>query len=174
MVEIGRKVKILYTAQLEGGTVLDSSDHHGGDPMEFVIGGGQVMPGLDKAVRDMVPHEKRSVAVPATDAYGEYKESLVEAIPAADFPGVEDLPVGGYIMLSLPDKRVRAKVVSVEDGLVTLDFNHEHSGKTILFDIELVEVFGETGSAVENEQHAENCGCGCQKLKEQLSANEAV
>jgi len=170
MVEIGRKVKILYTAKLQNRVVLDSSDNHEGAPLEFVIGAGEVIPGLDKAVRDMIAYEKRQVTIVPKDAYGEYDESLIELLPVSSFPSANDLPIGEYIVLNLSNEQVRAKVASVENGMITLDFNHEHAGKTLIFDIELVEIFGETGSAIENELHTENCGCGCKKLKKQLTA----
>ena len=170
MVELGRKVKLLYTASFEDGTVFDSSDLHNGNPLEFVVGTGQVIPGLEKAVMDMNAYEKRTITITPKDAYGVYDEKLIEKIPSKDFPHVQDLPVGEYIMLSLPEKRTRVKVMSVDSDYIVLDFNHEFADRSIIFEIELIEIFGETGSAVENEKHAADCSCGCQILKKQLSA----
>lgn len=169
MVEIGRKVKILYTAMDEDGTIFDSSDKHGGAPLEFVIGSRQVIVGLEKAVRDMIAYEKRTVTIQAREAYGEYDPGLIEQVPVEDFPNAEKLPVGGYITFSLPGEQMKAKVVSIEDGMITFDHNHELAGHDLTFDIELIEIYGETGSAIENEQHANDCGCGCQILKQQLT-----
>ena len=168
MIDLGRKVRILYTGKLEDGTIFDSSDMHEGNPLEFIIGAQQVIPGLDKAVREMNAFEKCTVAIPAEEAYGAYNDSLFHTIPVAEFPNAEKLPIGGYVTLSLDGKRVRVRVDRIEDELIYFDFNHELAGQNLAFDIELIEVFGETGSLIENEKHSEDCACGCTKLQEQL------
>lgn len=168
MIEIGRKVGVLYEGRLEDGTVFDSSARHGGVPLEFVVGGGQVIPGLDRAVSEMSPREKRTVAIPARDAYGERDDRLLEWVPADIVPNVGSLPVGEYIMLSLPGEFRRLKVAAVEDGRVLFDGNHELAGHDLTFDVEVVSVLGETGSLIENEQHAEGCTCGCHRFKDQV------
>lgn len=170
MINVGRKVKMLYTAWLEDGTVLDSSGLHDGSPLEFVLGSRQVIPGLEKAVQEMSAFEKRRVTIPAAEAYGEYDATLFEAVPADEFPDVNNLPIGEFISLSLPHGRLRVKVDRIESGMVYFDLNHEYAGQDLTFDIEIVEIYGETGSIVENEQHSSTCGCGCHKLKEQLTA----
>lgn len=169
MVSLGRKVKILYTSRLEDGTIIDSSDLHNGAPLEFVVGARQVISGLDKAVSNMEAFEKRTVTIPAAEAFGEHDETLREVIPVTDFPHAENLPVGEFIALSLPEGQTRTKVEKIENGMIHFDFNHEYAGQNIIFDIELTEILGETGSAIENEKHAGDCVCGCHKLKEQLT-----
>ena len=74
MIEIGRRVGVLYEGRLEDGTVFDCSDWHKGNPLEFTIGNGMVIPGLEKAVADMSAYEKRTVTIPAREAYGERDE----------------------------------------------------------------------------------------------------
>ena len=167
MIEIGRRVGVLYTGRLENGTVFDCSDWHDGNPLEFTVGAGQVIPGLDKAVSDMSAHEKRKVTIPAREAYGERDSRLLEYVPTSVFPNADELPVGHYIMLDVAGERRRLKVVMVEDGQILFDGNHELAGHDLTFDLEVVSIFGETGSLVENEQHAEGCTCGCHRFKEQ-------
>lgn len=168
MIEIGRRVGILYEGRLDDGTVFDSSSRHGGAPLEFVLGERQVIPGLERAVSDMSAHEKRTVRIPSREAYGERDERLVERIPLSAFPGADRLQVGHYIVVSLPNERRRVKVAAIEDGFVVLDSNHELAGCDLTFDIEVVSILGETGSLVENEQHAAGCTCGCHRFKEQV------
>lgn len=169
MIEVGRRVSVLYEGRLADGTVFDSSEAHKGNPLVFVIGAGTVLPGLEKAVADMSAFEKRTVTIPAREAYGERDAELVQNVPAANFPDMEKLPVGDYIALDIDGERHRAKVVSVEDGAITLDFNHEYAGQDLSFDLEVIDVYGETGSLIENEQHSAGCQCGCHKLKSQLT-----
>ena len=170
MIDIGRRVGVLYEGRLEDGTVFDCSDWHKGNPLEFTIGNGTVIPGLEKAVADMSAYEKRTVTIPAREAYGERDDRLIESVPTADFPDADKLPVGRYIMLDLPGERRRLKVVSVDDDEVVFDGNHELAGHDLTFDLEVVSILGETGSLVENEQHAEGCTCGCHRFKEQSRA----
>ncbi len=172
MIEIGRRVSVLYEGRLEDGTVFDSSEAHKGSPLVFVVGAGTVIPGLEKAVAEMDPFEKRTVIIPAREAYGERDPELVQKIPATGFPDAGRLPVGDYIALDIAGERCRAKVAAVEDDVITLDFNHEYAGQNLVFDLEVVDVYGETGSLVENEQHGAGCQCGCHKLKSQLNDAE--
>lgn len=169
MIDVGRRVSVLYEGRLPDGTVFDSSDAHDGTPLVFVIGAGTVIPGLEKAVAALELNEKATVTVPAAEAYGEYDAELKEAIPVAEFPNAEKLPVGGYIVLDLGDERRRVKVESVDDEQIVFDFNHELAGRDLTFDLEVVDIYGESGSLVENEEHAAGCTCGCHKLKEQLT-----
>lgn len=171
MIELGRRVSVLYEGRFEDGTVFDSSERHGGDPLVFVVGAGTTIPGLEKAVCAMNPFEKKTVAIPAAQAYGEYDPSLIQEVPVAGFPDASKLPVGGYVALDLAGERCRAKVISIKDGVISFDFNHELAGRNLIFDLEVIEVYGETGSLVENERHAAGCTCGCHKLKEQLTGS---
>lgn len=168
MIEIGRKVSVLYEGRFEDGTVFDSSEAHGGNPLVFVVGAGTVLPGLEKAVCALEPFQKSTVTIPAAEAYGEYDPGLVQQVPAQGFPKASELPVEEYIALELDGERCRAKVSAVDEERITLDFNHEYAGRDLVFDLEVVDVFGETGSLVDNERHGAGCKCGCHKLKEQL------
>ncbi len=168
MISVGSKVSVIYEGRFEDGTVFDSSQVHGGSPLEFVVGAGTVLPGLERAVVSMDLHQRQTVAIGPQDAYGVYEEALVQRVPAAGFPDIEKLPVGSYIMLDIDGERKRAKVADVNEDAVLLDFNHEFAGKTLVFDLEVVAMSSRTGSLVEDEQHAADCPCGCHRLQEQL------
>ena len=127
----GKKVKTHYRGTLDDGTQFDSS-YDRGEPIEFTCGAGQMIPGFDAAVVDMALGEKKSVHIPAKDAYGEYNEQAVQKIPANQVPNADQLPVGQTVYFNSPYGPMPAKVVSV-----TID---ELAGKDLNFDIELVEV----------------------------------
>lgn len=135
----GKKVKTHYRGTLDDGTQFDSS-YDRGEPIEFTCGAGQMIPGFDAAVVDMALGEKKSVHIPAKDAYGDYNEQAVQKIPAAQVPNADQLPVGQTVYFNSPYGPMPAKVVSVTIDEVVLDMNHELAGKDLNFDIELVEV----------------------------------
>ncbi len=169
VIEVGSKVSVMYEGRLEDGTVFDSSAAHGGRPLVFVVGAGTVIPGLEKAACSLEPFQRRTVTIPAAEAYGEYDPSLRETVPSEGFPDFEKLPVGGFVVLDMGEERRRVKVESVSEDGICFDFNHELAGHDLTFDLEVVDIYGETGSLVENEEHAAGCTCGCHKLKEQLA-----
>lgn len=137
--EIGDKVSVHYIARLEDGAEFDNSVKRG-QPLDFVVGAQHVMPGLEKTVCDMKRYEHRTVRIPACEAYGDYDPELTEKVPLSAFPDAERLNPGIFIVLDLPGGPVRAKVRSVEDGQVVLDYNHELAGKSIILEAELLSV----------------------------------
>ncbi len=168
MLEMGRRVKIHYVGTLDDGTVFDSSRDRG-EPLEYLVGMHQLLPALDKVVCDMNVGERRTVRIPAQDAYGSYDETLIEKIPARMVPDIDKMPRGRYISMQAGETSFRTKLVKVEDGFAYFDDNHELAGKDLTFDVELLEVCEFSGTAIEREQHAAGCSCGCHQLKDQLS-----
>ena len=126
----GKKVKTHYRGTLDDGTQFDSS-YDRGEPLEFTCGAGQMIKGFDAAVVDMQVGEKKTVHIPAADAYGERNPEMVITFPAEQVPNIEQI--------GMP---VPAVVIDVTPEAVTLDANHELAGKDLNFDIELVEVEG--------------------------------
>ena len=138
----GKKVKVHYTGTLDDGTKFDSSLDRG-EPIEFVCMAGQMIPGFDAAVEDMAIGEKKTVHIPAADAYGEHNPEMVLTFPAEQVPNIEQIEKGMKLFLSTPSGMpVPAVVIDVTPEAVTLDANHELAGKDLNFDIELVEVEG--------------------------------
>ena len=135
----GKKVKVHYTGTLDDGTEFDSSK--GRDPLEFTCMAGQMIAGFDAAVKDMALGEKKTVKIPAKEAYGEVNPELVQTIQMAMLPGSEALPVGETVYLADQNGRpFPAKVVAKDDVNITFDMNHELAGKDLIFEIELVEI----------------------------------
>jgi len=139
MVERGKTVRVHYTGTLDDGTQFDSSV--GRAPLEFQAGMHMMIPGFDAAVLEMEVGEKRTVRIPAAEAYGEADPKKVAKIPRGQFPSADKAPIGIRIMLSTPQGQpLPAVITSVDDEFVTVDFNHELAGKDLTFEIELVEV----------------------------------
>ena len=136
----GKKVKVHYTGTLDDGTKFDSSVDRG-EPIEFTCMAGQMIPGFDAAVEDMAVGEKKTVHIPAAEAYGERNDEMVQKVPVDQIPNADQLPVGQTVYMMGPGGQpFPVFVESIEDGIVTFDMNHELAGKDLNFDIELVEV----------------------------------
>ena len=137
----GDTVSVHYRGTLADGTEFDSSA--GREPLEFVVGSGQVIPGFDAAVIALEPGEKVTVTIPAAEAYGEHAEEGLQVFPRDAFPPDTNPEVGWAVELSAPDgQRVPATIASVTDESITLDFNHPLAGEDLTFEITLVEVVG--------------------------------
>lgn len=135
----GDTVRIHYTGTLDDGTQFDSSS--GRDPLEFSVGGGQVIPGFDRAVDGMEVGEKKSVTIEPDEAYGPHHEQLVQDVPRSQLPDEINPAVGMELQTSNEDGQVlRLSVTSVDDESITVDGNHPLAGKALKFDIELVEI----------------------------------
>ena len=130
-------VKVHYKGTLDDGTVFDSSE--GRDPISFVEGSHQVIPGFETAVAGMQPGDKTTIHIEPKDAYGERDERLVQVIPVDNIPNADKLPVGQTVYFKNPaGYPMPALVQKIEDGKVYLDFNHQLAGKALNFDLELV------------------------------------
>lgn len=138
-VKSGDTVRIHYTGTLTDGSTFDSSA--GRDPLEFTVGSGQIIPGLDKAMPGMEVGEKKQVTVPADEAYGQPNPAAQQAVPRAEIPDHIPLDLGTQLQVQTPDgQAMQVTVVQVTDQEVTLDANHPLAGKDLTFDIELVEI----------------------------------
>ena len=135
----GDTVRVHYTGTLDDGTMFDTSADR--EPLEFTIGGGQVIVGFDIAVLDMAPGEKRVSVIPALEAYGEHSLELVTDVDRERFPADMELEIGQQLQVGLPDnQQAIVMIVDISDTAVTLDANHPLAGQQLTFDIELVEI----------------------------------
>ena len=133
----GDTVRVNYRGTLSDGSEFDSSE--GREPLEFVVGAGQVIPGFDAAVADLAPGDSVTVTIPAAEAYGEHSDEGVQQFPVSAFPSPPE--VGWAVELGGPNgERIPATIVAIADDMVTLDFNHPLAGQDLTFEIELVDV----------------------------------
>jgi peptidylprolyl isomerase len=135
----GDTVKIHYTGKFDDGTVFDASSE--GEPLEFVIGQGQVIAGVEEAVIGMNPEETKTAVIPPEKAYGQYHEDMVVEVEKNKFP--EHIQPEPGLELELKQENgesVYVVVTNVSDEEVTLDANHPLAGKDLTFDIRLMEI----------------------------------
>lgn len=110
-----------------------------GPPLRARLGGGQLLPGLEEALRSMRPGEERTIALPPEKAYGPRDPKKVESMRVEDFGAMaSQLAPGARIYGTRAGRSEKATVEKVEGGRVTLDFNPPDAGKTITFRLRLV------------------------------------
>ena len=147
----GSKVQVHYTGRLADGEVFDSSldssgdtagDSSGiGEPLEFVIGSGQMIPAFEQGVIGMEPGESKIVHIPAEQAYGPHRPQAVIRLDRSQFPSGMPLEVGSVVQGNAPNgEQVPFTVVELTASMVTLDRNHPLAGKDLTFEIQLVQV----------------------------------
>jgi len=135
----GDTVKIHYTGTLNDGTEFDSSS--GRDPLEFTVGSGQVIRGFDKAVEGMAVGDSKTVKIPPEEAYGPRHDQMVQDVPRDALP--EDLePVEGMALQAhgQDGQVINLTVTAVSDDSITVDGNHPLAGKSLNFDLRLVDI----------------------------------
>ncbi len=138
-VKAGDTVHLHYTGTLTDGTTFDSSA--GRDPLQFEVGSGQIIPGLDVAIPGMKIGDKKIVKIDADDAYGQLNPEMRQAVPREGIPADIPLEVGTQLQMQTPDgQAMPVTVVEVDDATVTLDANHPLAGKDLQFDIELMKI----------------------------------
>jgi peptidylprolyl isomerase len=138
-VKSGDTVRIHYTGTLTDGQTFDTSE--GRDPLEFTVGSGQIIPGLEAAIPGMEVGEKKTVEIVADDAYGQPDPNAQQAVPRGEIPDDIPLDLGTQLQVQTPQGQVMpVTVVDVTEEQVTLDANHPLAGKDLTFNIELVEI----------------------------------
>ncbi|MGR3621307.1 FKBP-type peptidyl-prolyl cis-trans isomerase [Pseudophaeobacter sp.] len=138
-VKSGDTVHIHYTGTLADGSVFDSSE--GREPLEFTVGSGQVIKGMDEGLPGMKVGDKKRLEIPADDAYGPLNPDARQSIPREGIPDEIPLEVGIQLQMQSPEGHVLpVTVVEVTEATVTLDANHPLAGKDLNFDIELVSI----------------------------------
>jgi peptidylprolyl isomerase len=136
----GDTVQVDYTGKLADGTVFDSSS--GREPLEFTLGSNQVIPGFEQAVLGMKIGEKKTVRIPANEAYGQHLDELVIQVPREKLRSDQEPAVGQVLQVAGPSGQpVYFTIIAISDnGTLTLDANPPLAGKDLIFDIELVKI----------------------------------
>lgn len=133
----GDTVKVLYTGTLDDGTVFDSSELHGGDPLEFTIGADLLLPSFEQAVIGLSINESTTVHIPADEAYG----PLEVVVDRGQFPEDNPPEVGQQWQVPLENGRIILAIVTeVSELSVTFENTHHLAGEDLTFEIELVEI----------------------------------
>ncbi len=140
-VKKGDTIRIHYHGRLQDGSTFDSSA--GREPLEFEVGGGMVIKGFDDGVTGMTIGEKKTIHIPAEEAYGPVQDEMFLEFPINRFP--EDMvpEVGMQLSMSNPSgQQFPVVIAEVKEEVVILDANHPLAGKDLIFDLELVEIKG--------------------------------
>lgn len=138
--QIAEKSVVLmhYTLTNNKGEVLDSSV--GSEPLAYLHGGGNIIPGLENALTGKKAGDKLKVTVQPEDGYGVRDASLVQQVPRRAFQGVANVEPGMSFTADGPQGPVRVTVTKVLGDMVTVDSNHALAGEVLNFDVEITEV----------------------------------
>ena len=126
---VGDRIRIEYRISLLDGTAIESTE---GKPLEVVVGSGQILPGVDRAIAGMDPGGERTVTIKPEDAFGTINHDLVVEIPMERFPEGMTLKRGQTFEIELPSGgKAPATVVDVTVDGVTFDLNHPLAGQSL-------------------------------------------
>ncbi|WP_394691105.1 peptidylprolyl isomerase [Hoeflea sp.] len=135
----GDTVRINYTGKLTDGTQFDSSE--GREPLEFQLGSGQIISGLDREVEGMKVGDKQTVTIQAEEAYGAHDPAKVQQVPREALPPELEPREGMQLQAQTPQGgQVMLVVTSVGEQEVTVDGNHPLAGQDLVFEIEMLEI----------------------------------
>ncbi len=134
MIQIGSTVNVHYTGKLKSGEVFDSSE--GKDPLSFIIGNGQIIPGFENAIIGKNVGDKVTIEIEPKEAYGEYREDLLIKVENDQLPG--PVEVGQVLQADNGGTPVNVTVKEVNEDHVIIDGNHPLCGKDLIFEIEVV------------------------------------
>lgn len=137
-ISANKVVSIHYTLKNDAGEVLDSSS--GREPLSYLQGGGNIVPGLEKALEGKSTGEKVNVSVVPEEGYGPRHDGLMQEVPRDAFQGVEDIKPGMQFHAQGPQGPLVVTVVEAGDDTVKVDGNHPLAGETLHFDVEVTDV----------------------------------
>ncbi len=138
-VKEGDTIVIDYKGKIEDGTVFDSTE--GKNPLEFTIGEGEVIPGLEKGVIGMSVGESKVIVIPPEEGYGPHLKERVCNLDKKRIPDGYHPEVGQQLQLYRADGLpVMGTVIAISDTAFTMDYNHPLAGKTLIFETTLIEI----------------------------------
>ncbi|MEQ9465426.1 MAG: peptidylprolyl isomerase [Haliea sp.] len=130
----GTRVFLNFSVSLDDGSEVDSN--FGGEPVDFVVGDGSLLPGFERCLFGMGPGQRQMFTVPPEDAFGQPNDNNVQVIAREHFDDDAELEIG--LVFSFADAaggEVPGLIVAFDEEDVTVDFNHPLAGRTILFDV---------------------------------------
>ena len=142
-------VSIHYTLKDDAGEVMDSSDGH--EPLAYLHGANNLIPGLEEELQGKTTGATFQAVIEPKNAYGEINEDFIQTISKQMFQGVDDVQPGmTFVAQGEGGQQRQVRVVEVDGDDVTIDANHPMAGKTLHFDVEVVEVREATPQEVEH------------------------
>ncbi len=149
-------VSIHYTLTNDDSEVLDSSID--GEPLVYLHGTGNIIPGLEDALLGKAVGDKFKVRIAAKDAYGEQNDEMIQVIPRAMFEGIEEIEVGMMFHADVSSGSGEVTIIKIDGDDITIDGNHPLAGMALTFDVEVVDARPATK---EEAEHGHIHGAGC-------------
>jgi FKBP-type peptidyl-prolyl cis-trans isomerase SlyD len=138
VVKDGMMISMEYTLKSPDGKVIESSK--GRDPLKYIHGQKMMIPGLEKELTGMKVGNEKHVTVKPEDAYGPFNAKAFEEVPKEKLPP-EGLKLGAILAAKTPDGRVvPMRVHEIKEKTVVMDMNHPMAGKTLIFDVKIVDI----------------------------------
>ena len=135
----GDRVKVHYTGRLADGMIFDTSRQR--DPLEFTLGGGDILPGVEQAIVGMTAGESKTITIPAAHAYGPHQPARVLEIERHHLPPDLHPEAGQHLHMQRQDgQTLEVVVTALTEGHITLDANYPLAGHDLSFDLQLVEI----------------------------------
>lgn len=148
-ISVHKVVTIDYTLTDDQGNVIDSSK--GGDPLAYIHGIGNIIPGLESALEGKKAGDALKVSVPPQEGYGERDDSMMQAVPRQMFETPEEIQVGmQFHTMTENGQPMVVTVVETSPETITVDANHPLAGQTLNFDVTIVEVRDATAEELEH------------------------
>lgn len=151
-------VKIHYRLTNAQGELVESSFE--GEPMLYLHGANNMIPGLEKALEGKTAGDKFDVTVEAEEAYGPYHDTLRQEVPLEAFGGIEDIAPGMRFIAETQMGQRPVVVAEVKDDSVIIDGNHPFAGQDLNFNVEVVEVRAATEEEIAHGHIHAHGGCG--------------
>ncbi|OQK16376.1 peptidylprolyl isomerase [Methyloprofundus sedimenti] len=149
-------VSIHYTLTNKAGEQLDSSI--GAEPLSYLHGAGNIIPGLEKALSESSVGDKLTVTIEAEDAYGERIEEQMQTVSREMFAGIDTIEEGMQFQADSSSGPAIVTITKVEGDNITIDGNHPLAGEQLTFEVEVMDIRPATETEIE---HGHIHGAGC-------------
>jgi peptidylprolyl isomerase len=133
-------VTVNYTGTLADGSVFDTSIADGKEPLTFVAGEGNMIPGFESALMGMFAGDSKTFTIPAAQAYGPYDKDKVVDVPRSQFPADMDIKEGMAVGRQTDAGTLRGTITKISKDTVTVDFNSPLAGKDLTFNVQVLDV----------------------------------
>jgi FKBP-type peptidyl-prolyl cis-trans isomerase SlyD len=139
MIARGKVVSIHYTLKDDAGNVVDSSA--GGEPLTYLHGGGNIIPGLENALNGLAVGAAVNVVVPPAEGYGDKSGPPPQTVPRGAFPPGADIQLGMQFGVEGPGGQpIPVWVIAADQNEITLGFDHPLAGQSLHFDVQVMEI----------------------------------
>jgi FKBP-type peptidyl-prolyl cis-trans isomerase SlyD len=159
--EKNKQITIEYSFKTAEGIELGDSGQSG--PFSFILGSGDVVPGLDRHLEGAKVGDSMQFTIPPAEAYGEHREDLVFTVPVERFEGFEGFKVGARVQSTIGGRPAELTITEIGETDVTLDANHPLAGLSLDFDVKVTHIADVPEHLLHHHHHHEHgggCGCG--------------